>query len=78
MTATTRHRQTMIDISHHLLARERAQVIARGDALRELAQRRLRQHGVEFGLTEQNQLQQFAFIGFEIGEQAQLFEHIGR
>src|SRR5690606_21452973 len=60
------------------IARQRAQMVTGGDALRELTQRRPRQQCVQFRLPEQNQLQQFALVGFEIGEKAQLFEHVGR
>jgi hypothetical protein len=53
-------------------------VVARDDALRQLFQLGARQHVAQFGLADQDDLQQLALVRFKVGQQAQLFEHVGR
>ncbi|MPM36845.1 hypothetical protein SDC9_83449 [bioreactor metagenome] len=66
----------------HVLARfvqaQRIQVIARNHPLRQLFQRRIGHHGAQLGLADQDDLQQLALTGFQVGEQPQLLQHVGR
>lgn len=50
-------------------------MITHGDALAKLAQFVFVQAIAQFRLAHQNDLQEFAIVGFEIREQADLFEH---
>ena len=75
--AGTAHLQTMADIGRRLLALNRLQVIAGGNTLRKLAQVVARQQRAQFGLPDQHDLQQFFPGGFQIGEQAHLFQGVG-
>ena len=56
--------------------RKRGQVVARGDPLRQLAQRWSRQQFAQFGLAQQDDLQQLVGSGFEIGQQAHLLQRL--
>ena len=53
-------------------------MVAHGDALAQLAEAVLVEALAQFRLAHQNNLQQLAFIGFEIGQQADLFQQIVR
>ncbi len=53
-------------------------MIAGGNALGQLTQQGLAQHLLQLGLTDQHHLQQFSFVGFEVGEQAQLLQYAGQ
>ncbi len=53
-------------------------MIAAGDALGELPQFIAIQQIAQFGLTDQDDLQQLLGVGLQIGEQPHLFEHLGR
>ena len=65
----------------HVVGRPRRvqglQVHARDDALRELLEIGARQQRAQLGLADENDLQQLAFGGLEVGEQAQEFEQFG-
>ena len=50
---------------------------AGNDALRELLQIGPCQHGAQFRLADQDDLQQLALIRFQIGQQTQLLQHVG-
>ena len=66
----------------HVLGRfafaESTQVKARDHPLGELLQFGSGQHLAQFWLPDQDDLQQLAFIGFQVGEQAKLLQHVGR
>ncbi len=70
------HRQTVAQIGFGLRFAERGQVEARGDALGQLAQVFASEHVAQFGLTEQNDLQQLLRGSFQIGQQAHLFQRL--
>ena len=53
-------------------------MVADGDALAQLAQAMFIEPVAQFRLSHQDDLQQFAFIGFQIGKQAHLFEQLPR
>ncbi len=57
---------------------QRRQVVARGDALGELAQFRAVEQLAQFRLAEQDDLQQLLRRRFEVGQQAHLFERLDR
>ncbi len=67
----------MTHVSRGVIARQRLQVAARGDALRELPQVVAVQQLTQFRLADQDDLQQFLRIGLEIGEQPHLLEYFG-
>ncbi len=66
----------MLHVGGDFGSRERRQVIARDDALCELPQLAPLEQFREFGLADQNDLQQLAPVGFEVGEQAHLLQHV--
>ena len=68
----------MLHIRRCVSGLQRPEVIARGDALRKLTQIWSRQHLGQLWLTDKNDAQQFAFVGFQIGQQAQLLQHVRR
>jgi hypothetical protein len=70
--------QPMAHVRGRLLAGERVQVIAAGDALRQLAQLIAVQQLAQFRLADEDDLQQLLGVGFEVGEQAHLLEHVRR
>ena len=72
------HLQPEADIGIHILARQRQQVIAGGDPLRQLAQQGLAQHLLQLGLADEHHLQQFLLVCLQIGEQSQLLQHAGQ
>ena len=59
------------------LGPQRLQVIAGGNALGQLAQLGPSEGVPQFGLAHEDNLQEFALPGFEIGEKAQLLEGLG-
>ena len=67
--------QAVIDIGPDLFPVKRLQMVARGNALRQLAHFRAGEYIEQFGLAENDNLQQFALMGFQIGQQAQLFQY---
>ena len=67
----------MADVGERLVFPQRLEVIAAGDALRELAQLLLREHFAQFRLADQDDLQQLLRRGLEVREQAHLLEHVG-
>ena len=68
----------MAHVRGGLVARQRIEVIAAGDALRELAQLDAAEQLAQLRLADQDDLQQLLRFGLEIGEQAHLLEHLGR
>ena len=68
----------MAHVRGSLVARQRVEVIAAGDALRELPQLDAAQQLAQLGLADQDDLQQLLRFGFEVGQQAHLLEHFGR
>jgi hypothetical protein len=71
------HGQAVVDVLRRSRLRQRAQVVARDDALRQLLQFRPRQHGAQLGLADEDDLQQLALAGLQVGQQAQLLQHLG-
>ena len=51
---------------------------ARDHALRQLLELGPLEHRAQLGLADEDDLQQLALVGLEVGEQAQLLEHVGR
>ena len=72
------HGQAVADVLRRLCLGQCAQVEAGNHALRQLLQFRPGQHAAQLGLADQHHLQQLALAGFEVGQQAQLLQHIGR
>ena len=66
--------QAMLNVLVHFVPCQRRQMVANGDALTQLAQSRIVQLVAQFGLTHQDDLQQFPVVGFEIRKQADLLE----
>src|SRR6185436_12111432 len=62
--------QAVTHIGRAFVGRQRREVIAAGDALRELAQLGARKYFSHFRLADQNDLQQLLGFGFEIGHPA--------
>ena len=71
-------REAMADVVLGFLGRERVQVEARDHALGELLEVRALEHRAQLGLADQDDLQQLPLVGLEVGEKAQLLEHLGR
>ena len=67
----------MRDVRCDLGFGERSEAIARNDSLAQLSQLGALQHRGQFGLADQDDLQQFALVRLQIGEQAHLFQNIG-
>ena len=72
------HREAVADVAPVSLVGQRTQVVARDHALRELFQLGPREHLAQLGLADQDDLQQLAFVGLQVGQQAQLLQHVGR
>ena len=68
----------MLDIARGFCGRQRIEVVTRDHPLRQLFQLGSGQHAAQLGLTDQHDLQQLAVIGFQVGQQTQLFQHTGR
>ena len=71
-----RHLQPMPDIGPGLFLAQGLEVIACCYALVQLAQLRPAQHLCQLGLANQNDLQQLFAVGFQVGEQANLLQHV--
>src|SRR6185312_7342985 len=69
--------QAVTHIAQGLFARQRLQVVAAGDSLRQLAQVRAVEQFAQLRLADQYDLQQFLGGSFEVGQQAYLFQHLG-
>jgi len=67
---------TVLDVGTRVVRGQRLQIVTRGDALGELAHLRLGEHGIQFRLADQDDLQEFFLGRFEIGEQPDLLEHL--
>ena len=72
------HGQPVRDVLAGLGRRQRLEVKARDHPLRQLLEFRTRQHRAQFGLADQDDLQQLALAGLQVRQQAQLLEHVGR
>jgi hypothetical protein len=66
----------MAHVGRGLLARQRIEVVAAGDALRELPQVLARQQFAQLRLADQDDLQQLLGFGLQVGEQADVLEHL--
>ena len=71
------HRQAVCNVLLGFLRAQGIQVKAGNHALRQLLQRRARHHRAQLWLANQDDLQQLALVGLQVGEQAQLLQHIG-
>ena len=71
------HGQAVLNVLQGLGLTQRVEVKTRDHALGQLLQLRAGQHRAQFGLADQHDLQQLAFAGFEVGQQAQLLQHVG-
>ena len=69
--------QPVGDVLGAFLGAQRVEVEAGDDPLGQLLQLGPRQHVAQLGLADQHDLQQLAFVGFQVGEQAQLLQHLG-
>ena len=69
-TAVTGHPQAVIDVTRQAFPVNRQQPVGKADALFELAVALAAEAFVEFGLAEQDDLQQLALFGFDIRYQA--------
>ena len=72
------HREPVVHVGAAFGGGERCQVIAAGDALRQLAQFRARQQLTQLRLAHQDDLQELLLAGLQIGEQPHLFQHFRR
>ena len=73
-----RHRQPVGDVVAGFKLRQGVQVKPRNHALRQLLQLWAGQYAAKLGLADQHDLQQLALAGFQIGQQPQLLQHVGR
>ena len=71
------HGQAVPHVVVGLLPGQRGQVVARGDALGELAQVAPRQHLGELRLADEHDLDQLVGVGLEVRDEADLFEDLG-
>ena len=67
--------QPVVDVFADFLGRERGDVIAQRDALLELAQAVAVEDLRQFGLADEDDLEELLLLGFEVGEQPDLLEH---
>ena len=67
----------MANVLRGLVARQRPEVVARDDALRQLLHGGFCKHRPQLWLADEHDLQQFAVMRLEIGQQPQLLEHVG-
>ena len=72
------HRQPVGQVGQRLGRGQRLQVVAGDHPLRQLLHARRGQLAAQLGLADQDDLQQLAFMRLQVGEQAQLLQHIGR
>ncbi len=70
--------QPVADVVHRFLLGERWQMKTRNHPLGELLHVGPGQHGAQLGLADQHDLQQLAFAGFQVGQEAQLLDDFGR
>ncbi|MEZ5558838.1 MAG: hypothetical protein R3E86_09910 [Pseudomonadales bacterium] len=75
MRIAARAGQPVDDVGVGVLTAQRAQVVACRDPLRQLAQFLAVEQLGELRLAQQNDAQQLALIGFQIGQQTNLLEH---
>jgi hypothetical protein len=75
---TGRDPQAVPHVLGTLRCRERCQTPTYADALAQLTQSRRLEHHVEFGLSEQDDLDQLARLGLEVGEQPDLLQRLRR
>ena len=68
--------QAMADVIAGFGQRQRIQVIAGGDALRQLAQIGPVQHLIELRLAHQNDLQQLGLVRFQVGQEPHLLQYV--
>ena len=78
IAAVTRDVQAVRQIVRQFLARQRAQVMLKGDALAQLPHRLVGELLIEFGLAKQDHLREFSFFRFQIGQQPQRFKRLQR
>jgi hypothetical protein len=71
------HGQPVLDVLDGLGLAQRVQMKAGNHALGQLLQLGARQHAAQLGLADQHDLQQLALAGFQVGQQAQLLQHVG-
>jgi hypothetical protein len=72
------HGQPVRDVGARFGFAQWPQVVACDHALGQLFEFGARKHRAQFGLADQDDLEQLAFAGLEIGQQAQLLEHVAR
>src|SRR5262249_8516238 len=75
---SARDRQAMRDIGRRALRVQRLELVADGHALIELAQIRRAKQRLKIQLSDQDDLQELFLVGFEVGQDANLFEHVKR
>ena len=68
------HGQTMLDVASDLVELEWLEVIADGDPLAEVLEFGLVEMVAELRLAHENDLEQFALVGFEVREKADLLQ----
>ena len=78
LARSARHRQPVAHVVVGLLARQGRQVVAGGDALRELPQLAPSQHLRELRLADEDDLDELLGVGLEVGDEADLLEDLGR
>ncbi len=71
------HRKAVPHVGCGLLLAQRIEVVARDHPLGELGHLGPREQRAQLGLADQHDLQQLALAGLEVGQQAQLLEHLG-
>ncbi len=76
-TGVAGHVQPVLDVLRALGVGQRVQMKTRDHALGQLLELGAGQHGAQFGLADQHDLQQLALAGFQVGQQAQLLQHVG-
>ena len=76
--AQARHLHAVQDVPVCLCFVERVEMEARNHALGQLLEFGLGQNAAQFWLTYEDDLQQFSLVGFQVGQQAQLLEHVRR
>ena len=72
----SRHAQAVVDVALGLHAGEGRQMVAHRDALSELPQPRVVQLLAQLRLADEDDLEQLALLGLEVGEQAHLLEQL--
>ncbi|MNV59860.1 hypothetical protein D3C71_1523050 [compost metagenome] len=73
-----RHRQPVRNVLLRFLRGERIEMKTGDHSLRQLLHRRARHHRAQLGLADEDDLQQLALAGFQIGQQTQLLQHVSR